>query len=638
MTPRIDIEGFFQHDLIPFTLNLGPFINIIHFDLIMTHDEIKTKLENLPPTPGVYLMKDGSGKIIYVGKAKSIRNRVRAYFHDTPPYHPKISALISRIADFDILATDSEMEALILEANLIKEYKPRYNVNLKDDKRYPYLKVTDEPFPRILVVRRVKKDKAKYFGPYTNVKAMRHILKILRRVFPVRSCHHTLPSTRKIKLCLDYHIKRCLGPCEGKVLPEEYQETIENVLLFLSGKNHLLMEHLKETMNEYSVLEEFEKAALARDQIKALESVIERQKVADVEKVDRDIIAFAREKKDISVVALQIREGILIGRQNFHLTGFKESTDQEILSTFLRQYYMNSVAIPPEIFLSEEMDDRQMIQDWLSSEREGKVKIIVPQRGEKVKLMEMANYNAQLSLNELLLQRSEGKKRVPYSIQALKKDLYLSVFPRKIVAFDISNLGSSDAVGSLVFFQDGHPQKSQYRRFKIKTVEGQDDFAMMGEVVRRYFTGLTEEKREYPDLVLIDGGKGQLSIAIQAMNELGIKNKSIMALAKRLDEVFLPEQSDSLMIPKGSASLRLLQRIRDEAHRFAVDYHRKLRKKRIIQSELDKIFGIGPVRRNILLKHFGSVEKIKHAGLEELRQTEGINQKVAEEVYKHFHP
>jgi excinuclease ABC subunit C len=604
----------------------------------MTHNDITTKLENLPTKPGVYLMKDVSGRIIYVGKAKSLKNRVRAYFHDSPPYHPKISTLISKISDFDILATDSEMEALILEANLIKEYKPRYNVNLKDDKRYPYLKVTDEPYPRVLVVRRVKKDKAKYFGPYTNVKAMRHILKILRRVFPVRSCNYAIPSNRKIKLCLDYHIKRCLGPCERRVSEEEYRDVIKNVLLFLSGKNNLLMEHLEQKMNEYSSQEQFEKAAGVRDQIKALESVTERQKVADIERVDRDIIAFARDKKDTSVVALQIRDGVLIGRQNFHLTSFKESTDREILSTFLRQYYMHSAVIPPEIIFPTEIEDLQMIEDWLSSKREGKVKIVVPQRGEKVKLLEMASYNAQLSLNELLLQRSEAKKKVPASIKALEKDLYLSIPPRKIAALDISNLGPSDAVGSLVFFQDGRPLKSQYRKFKIKGVEGQDDFAMMAEVVCRYFTRLTNEKKDYPDLVLIDGGKGQLSSTVQSLNNLGIKNQNTVALAKRLDEVFLPDKSDSLMIPKGSASLKLLQRIRDEAHRFAIEYHRKLRKKRTIKSELDQIPGIGPTRRNILLERFGSVERVKQASLEELLHAKGVNKIVAENIYKHFRP
>jgi len=607
--------------------------------------DIKAKLENLPTKPGVYLMKDKSGRIIYVGKAKSLRNRVRAYFHDTLPYHPRTSALVSKISDLDVLATDSEMEALILESNLIKEYKPRYNVNLKDDKRYPYLKVTFEAFPRVLVVRRVKKDKAKYFGPYTNVKAMRQTLGILRRIFPLRSCNVALPSQRKIKLCLDFYIKRCMGPCEGKISEKEYREIIDNVCLFLSSRNEALLSHLKERMEHYAKRENFEMAAQIRDQIKALDSVTEKQKVADVEKVDKDIIAFARDKKDIFVVVLQIREGILIGRQNFHLTAFKEIEDREILSTFLRQYYMHSVVIPPEIILPIKMDDQEMIRDWLSAKRaqilcleKGKVRFLIPQRGEKVKLLEMATYNAQLSLDELLLQKSEARKKIPQVIKSLEKDLYLSVPPRKIAAFDISNLGPLDAVGSLVFFEDGRPKKSLYRRFKIKTVEGQDDFGMMGEVVKRYFTRLTEEKKEFPDLVLVDGGKGQLSTTLETLRRLGIKNQNVMALAKRLDEVFLPGKSNSLMIPKDSASLKLLQRIRNEAHRFAIDYHRKLRKKRTIKSELDQIPGIGPARRKILLKHFGSVEKIRLASLEVLLQTEGINKKVAENIYKYFHP
>ncbi len=583
-------------------------------------------------------MKDASGRIIYVGKAKSLRNRVRAYFHDTSPHHPKISALISKISDFDVLATDSEMEALILEANLIKQHKPRYNVNLKDDKRYPYLKVTDEPFPRVLVVRRVKKDRAKYFGPHTNVKAMRNTLKMLRKVFPIRSCNYALPSSRKIKLCLDYHINRCLGPCEGKVSPEEYREITKDVLLFLSGKNSLLMEHLEGRMSEYSAREEFERAAQARDQFRALESVTEKQKVAGMEQPDRDIVAFARDGKDISVVALQIREGVLTGRQNFHLVGLKESADSEILSNFLRQYYMHSSVIPPEIILPSAIDDQQMIENWLRSRREGRVRIIVPQRGEKVRLLEMAGYNARLSLDELLLQRSEEKKKVPSAVEALKKDLYLSVPPRKIAAFDISNLGPADAVGSLVFFEDGRPKKSQYRRFKIRSVQGQDDFAMMAEVVRRHFVPLTQEKEEFPDLVLIDGGKGQLSATLQTLSSLGAEKQNVVALAKRLDEVFLPQRPDPLMIPKGSASLKLLQRIRNEAHRFAVEYHRKLRKKRIIRSELDRIPGVGPARRESLLKRFRSVAKIKEADLEELSKLQGINKRVAENIYNHFHP
>ncbi len=582
-------------------------------------------------------MKDVSGKIIYVGKAKSLRSRVRAYFQDAPASDPKTSALVSKISDFDFLATDSEMEALILEANLIKEHRPRYNVNLRDDKRYPYLKVTDEPFPRVLVVRRIRRDKAKYFGPYTNVKAMRHTLKILRRVFSIRSCNWDIPSSRKIKLCLDYHIKRCPGPCQGKISAGDYGETIKNVLLFLSGKNSLLMEHLKQKMNHHSAREEYEQAACIRDQINALESVVERQKVADLDQTDRDIVAFAREAQDISVVTLQIREGILIGRQTFHLTASNQSTDQEVLSTFLRQYYMHSAVIPPEVILPGPVGDQTMIEDWLSSRRGGKARMVIPQRGEKVRLLEMALNNARLSLSEIRLQRAAAREELPAAIKSLKKDLYLSVAPRRIAAFDISNLGSSDAVGSLVFFGDGRPRKSRYRRFKIRTVKGQDDFAMMGEVVGRYFRQLTEEERQYPDLVLIDGGKGQLSAAVGALKQMGLKGQNLAALAKRLDEVFLPDRSDPLMIPKGSVSLKLLQRIRDEAHRFAVDYHRRLRQKRITKSELDQIPGVGPARKQALLKRFRSVEGIKRAKLGELMQTEGLGRRVADRIYKHFH-
>jgi excinuclease ABC subunit C len=624
-------------------LNLAPttyHLNQLHFPLRifnMINSSIQTKLENLPTKPGVYLMKDARGKIIYVGKAKSLRNRVRSYFHDSPPYHPKIATLISKIADFDIIATDSEMEALILEANLIKKHKPRYNVNLKDDKRYPYLKVTAEPYPRVLVVRRVKEDRAKYFGPYTNVKAMRNTLRLLRRIFQVRSCNYALPSHRKIKLCLDYHIKRCAGPCEDKVSQNEYQEIIKSILLFLSGKNELLLNHLQEKMSEYSEKEEFEKAASIRDQIKALQSVTEKQKVAAVEKVDRDVIAYARKYKDIAVVTLQIREGVLVGRQNFHLTGLKESTDREVLSHFLRQYYMHSAVIPPQILLPTEIDDQQMIEDLLSAKKGGNVKMVIPQRGEKLKIMEMAAYNARLSLEELMLQRNEAKKRVPASIEALRKDLYLSLPPRKIAALDISNLGPSNAVGSLVFFEDSRPRKSQYRKFKIKTVKRQDDFAMLAEVTRRYFAYLNREDKGFPDLLLVDGGKGQLSSVVQTLNNLGTEKPNVIALAKRLDEVFLPDKPDPLMIPKGSISLKLLQRIRDEAHRFAVQYHRQLSKASTIKSELDQIPGIGPKKREVLLKHFGSVEQIRHSSLKELLQAIGIDKRTATNVYRHFH-
>ncbi|HVP37224.1 MAG TPA: excinuclease ABC subunit UvrC [Terriglobales bacterium] len=599
--------------------------------------DLQVKLENLPTQPGVYLLKDEDGKIIYVGKAKSLKNRVKSYFQSGVE-HPRTQALVSRIKDFEILVTDSEMEALILESNLIKEHKPRYNVNLKDDKRYPYVKVTvDEPFPRILVVRRPKKDKAKYFGPYTNAKGMRQSLRLLRKLFPVRSCNHQLPSKRKIRVCLDFHIKRCQGPCEGLVSEKEYREMIETVLLFLAGKNKVLIDELKRRMSRLAEEESFEEAARVRDQLKAVESMMQRQKVVEREIIDRDIIAFARDGSDVCMATLQVRDGVLIGRQHFYLRAGKDVSDAEVLNSFLKQYYMNAAIIPQQVILPLEVEDKDIIQKWLNERSEKKVELIIPQKGEKAGLLNLATQNAQLLLMELLIQKKKIKKTVPPSVIALKKDLYLTTFPRQIVAFDISNLGPSDAVGSLVFFEDARPKKSEYRKFKIKTVEGQDDFAMMEEVVRRYFYRLLEEKIKLPDLVLIDGGKGQLSSALKVLNEMGIKEINVIGLAKRLDEIFLPGKESSLMIPRSSSSLRLLQRIRDEAHRFAITYHRGLREKKIVTSELDELDGIGKIRKKALLLKFGSVEAIKGASLDELSNTEKITKNVAEKVYLYFH-
>lgn len=601
-------------------------------------ESAKRKLDTLPNQPGVYTFKDRNGAIIYVGKARSLRSRVRSYFQDSRPLDLKSQTLVKKIADLEVMVTSNEMEALILEANLIKEHKPRYNVNLKDDKRYPYLKVTvNEPYPRVLVVRRVKNDQAKYFGPYTNVSAMRQTLRILRRIFPVRSCNLVIPSNQKYKLCLEYHIKRCLGPCEAKCSYEEYRQMIENVCLFLAGKSSYVIDELKAQMEHYADQENFEGAARIRDQIKALESVIQKQKVVEDKDIDRDIISFARQKKDVCCVVLQIREGILIGRQNFYLTCSLVDSDQEIVSSFIKQYYLNSAVIPDEIVLPCEISDEDAIIFWLGQNRGGKVQVLVPQRGKKAELVDMAVQNARLVLNELILHRIDRSQKVPSSVQALQRDLYLSKPPRRIVAFDVSNLQAADAVGSAVFFLDGRPKKSEYRRFRIKTVEGQNDFAMLSEIVTRYFQNLQEQKPLAPDLVLIDGGKGQLSSAVQALKSLGRGEPEVIALAKRIDEVFLPGAANSLMLPKTSQSLRLLQRIRDEAHRFAISYHQTLRERKLSGSELDQIKGIGKSRKKSLLSTFGSVERIKSASLEEILDKGGIPENVALKVYQHFH-
>ena len=599
--------------------------------------DLKEKIKNLPSKPGVYLLKDSKAKIIYIGKAKSLKNRLSSYFQKPSVYDAKTQALVSKITNFEVMVTDSEMEALILESNLVKHHRPRYNVDLKDDKRYPHIKVTTyEKFPRVLVVRRAKKDKAKYFGPYTDVKKMRQTLRSIRKLFPLRSCNQDLPSKRANRPCLNFEIKRCLAPCQGKIKEEGYAKLIDNVVLFLSGKNKSLADELRKKMDEYAKEQNYEMAAQLRDQLKALESIMQRQKVVDTEDIDRDTIAFAREKKNVCIVTFQIREGILIGRQHFYLNVPANNSDENVMSSFLKQYYLNLSFVPKQIILPTNIEDKKAIQSWLNSKREGRVDLVFPQRGEKLKLLDMALSNAKLLLNELLLQKAQQKERISTSVKSLKDVLYLDVVPKKIVAFDISNLGNSDAVGSLVYFQNGKPKKSEYRRFKIKTVEGQDDFAMMEEVVRRYFSNLIKDKLEFPDLILVDGGKGQVSSAVKSLESIGIRSQPIIGLAKRLDEVFLAHRSGSLMIPRTSPALRLLQKIRDEAHRFAITYHKKLRDKKMVSSELDQIKGIGKKRKQALLKHFGSVEKIKDTELKELTRVEGISKKIAEVVYNYF--
>ncbi len=602
------------------------------------------KLAALPDRPGVYMFKDAGGTIIYVGKAKILRNRVRSYFRGEGSEHPRVAALQEKIADLEILSTDTEIEALILEANLIKEYKPRYNVSLKDDKRYPYIKVTtNEPFPRMLVVRRMRKDGARYFGPYTNVKGMRETLKMLGRVFQIRSCNLVIPSPtkRKYRVCLDYYIKRCPGPCEDKINEAGYRSLIDAACLFLEGKEETLIGDLTARMETAAAAERFEDAAAWRDKLRAVESVrYTRQKVSAGVVIDRDVLALARAGRLVSAVALQIRDGLLIGRQAFQLAADENDTDQEVLTAFLKQYYLHSPSIPDEIYLPDHCDEEDLIADWLGNERRRAVKLFFPQRGERYELLEMAQTNAKLQLNELLTQKAATAVRIPDSVYQLQRDLRLNSPPRNISAFDVSNLGETDPVGSLVYFRDAKPLKREYRKFKIKTVVGRNDFAMIGELVSRYFTNLVEDGSEFPDLVLIDGGAGQLSAACSALDALNITDVPIIGLAKRLEQVVLPgdggESGPTLSIPKSSPSLRLLQRVRDEAHRFALTFQKSRRKKRVIQSELDSIPGIGPARRQALLTAFGSVSQIAQASMEDLKTKGKLPQRHAEAVYNRF--
>jgi excinuclease ABC subunit C len=606
--------------------------------LIRMAIDLKGKLQDLPDKPGVYLMKDVAGKIIYIGKAKILRNRVRTYFSNTPELNPKVAAMREKIADFELLVTDTEVEALILEANLVKLHRPRYNISLKDDKRYPYLKLTqDDGFPRLIVTRRLTQNDGIYFGPYANVGPMREIHRLITRLFRLRSCSLKIPHPKggKYKVCLQYHIKRCPGPCEGLISSEQYDREVQKVAKLLQGKSASLIEQLQQEMIELSKQQVFEEAAVIRDQIRAIELIMQKQKVTEDRIVDRDIIAFARSAADVAAVVLQLRDGLLIGRQNLHVKADKDEEEADIASAFFRQYYLNALFVPEEVYCSFRIEDEQLIRKWLTEKRGGRVELLFPQRGEKARIIEMAETNARLLLNELLQQRREREEKLPSVVAALQKDLYLVKPPLSICAFDISNLGASDAVGSMVFFRNGKPLKKNYRHFKIKTVVGQDDFAMMREVVSRYFSRVLEDEEEMPDLCLIDGGRGQLNAALAALQELGIDDLQICGLAKRLEEIVLPTDRKMLSLPKTSQSLKMLQCVRDEAHRFAVTYHQKLRDGRIEKSVLDDIPGIGGKRKEQLLRAFSSADAVREATIEELDSVLH-NQKLSQRIREFF--
>ncbi|MCP4632715.1 MAG: excinuclease ABC subunit UvrC [candidate division Zixibacteria bacterium] len=602
-----------------------------------TSDRIREKLKYLPVSSGVYLMKNIKGKVIYVGKAKILKNRVRSYFQSRRRMDPKTIALVSKIADLEVLMTDNEIEALILEANLIKQYRPRYNIDLKDNKRFPYIRITTkEKFPRLLITRQLENDGSKYFGPYTDARRMRSTVDYLHELFPLRTCTQFPSENSDKKPCLNYQIGKCIGTCIGKASEEDYRLMIDNVIKFLSGKKRELADGLKTQMDKYSEELNFETAARCRDQITAIERVVRKQKVAHHDRIDRDFIGSAEIADDGCFSVFQVRDGVMLGRHHFYYRVGSE-TKQEFIKNFIFNYYKNSAVYPREIMINDKVEDDVLLEKWLTEKAGHKVKIVRPQKGDKAGLVNLAQSNASMLLDELLTHKEKSKSRLPHSVYELQKILGLNEPPRLISGFDISNLGESEAVGSMVFFKDGRPRKGNYRHFKIKTVEGQDDFAMMSEVVSRYFKRVKDKKEDKPDLVLIDGGKGQLSATVSVLKSLELKIPAI-SLAKRIDEVFIPKQKDSIIIPKSSSSLRLLQRLRDEAHRFAVEYHRKLRGKRIIASELDIIPGIGEVRKLHLLAKFGSVNTLKSSPLSEILTCPGISKNIAIVVYNYFHP
>ena len=597
------------------------------------------KLDSLTTQPGVYLFKDANDKVLYVGKAKNLRKRVRSYFQESRYLGPKTQVMVDKIADLEFIIVDNEVEALMLESNLVKQHKPRYNINLRDDKSFPYIRVTREPIPRVFVTRKIIRDGSKYFGPYTDVKQLRHIMKSVRKIFPIRSCKYELNqeviTKKKVKVCLDYHIKRCQGPCEGLVSIPEYQDMISQVEKFLKGKTSDLLQELGSKMEQAASDLNFESAARLRDQIQLIENYYFKvQKVVLVDAVDRDVVALAVEEEDACSVVFKIRDGKVVGRQHFYLQGVEEKSDQEVLSRFLQHYYLEADYYPNEIFLPQEPLEAVLLQTWLSEQAKQKVEFHIPQIGEKKKLINLCQKNARYLLDELLLQKAIHKDHIAYNVKMLQKNLKLSKPPKIIEAFDISNLQGSDAVASMVYFDNGKPRKSEYRHFKIRQKQTPDDFAMMREVVQRRYKRLLEEKKALPDLILIDGGKGQLSSALQVLQELGIKEQAIIGLAKRLEDVYLPGLSDPQNIPKNSQGLKLLQQIRDESHRFAITYHRLLRKKRTLTSPLDEIPGIGPKRKAHLLRKFGSLRKIAEASKEELSEKGGLPENLAEKVWE----
>jgi excinuclease ABC subunit C len=599
---------------------------------------LQEKLESLPNGPGVYQHKDAEGKVLYVGKAKSLRSRVRQYFQKSRTVEPRIDSMLSKATDLEIIVTDSEVEALILEANLIKKLKPRYNVNLKDDKSYPYIVITNEPYPRVFVTRQIRKDGSRYFGPYTDVKNVRGALKAIRDIFPIRSCNYFIDDEsikkRKIKVCLDYHIKKCEGPCEGLVSLVQYNAMINHVAELLKGKTESLIQRMQSEMESLAGSMRFEEAATLRDRIKGLQAYSEKQKAVDLDPLDRDIVAFAAEGDDACGVVFKIRDGKMIGRQHYYMTNVDQKPEAEILEALLQQYYLEADFIPKEVLLPSPIDDMEAMQLWLTAKRGEPVTLTNPLEGGEAKLVRLSQSNAQFLLDELKLQKMKRADYIPHAVKSLQRDLRLNKLPRKIECFDISNIQGTDPVASMVVFEDGKPKKSEYRKFKIRSVEGPDDFASMREVIQRRYQKLLDENGDFPDLIMVDGGKGQLSSAVEVLATLGISDQPIIGLAKRLEEVFLPGKGDPEMMPKTSTGLRLLQQIRDEAHRFAITFHRSLRAKRTLQTQLDLIEGIGKRRATELLEAFGSVQGVKFATTGQLAEI--VGEKVASKIREYF--
>lgn len=590
--------------------------------------------EGLPASPGIYMMRDEKGRVLYVGKAKSLRSRVRSYFAPSAQLSPRIRSMVGQVHKLDYIVTANEVEALILESNYIKRHRPKYNVVLRDDKHYPYLRfTTHEEYPRLEIVRRVRRDGASYFGPYVSAKSIRQTLRLIHKVFPIRSCEEPMDGRRE-RPCLEYEMKRCIAPCVGYCSQGEYGALVERVSLFLKGRDQELLRDLEARMRSASAELRYEDAARHRDQIQAVGRVLHRQRIISTDLEDRDVLGLHRSGDGARIHVFFVRGGKVLGDRGFDFKFPASEPEGDLLESFLKQYYARGVFLPPEILLPASVPDSALIEEWLAAQRGGKVRLTVPQRGDKARLVQLASDNARHFLEHPGEEGEAGEDL----LNELRDVLRLPGVPRRIEAFDVSNLQGTDAVACRVVFRDGKPAKDEYRRYGIRTQQAPDDYAMMAEVLERRFRRALAEGEEWPDLVLVDGGKGQLGVALRVLGDLGLERLPVIALAKggdrrgRNDMIFLPGHPDPIPLLPDSPVRYLLQRVRDETHRFAVQFHRQRRGRERLRSLLEEVEGIGPARRRSLLRYFGSVEQIRQAGVEKLAGVPHMNEALARAV------
>jgi len=599
---------------------------------VKTQTELGAKLTKLPDKPGCYIFKDSEGKVLYVGKALNLRGRVRSYFQKSSTLSLRIAKMIEKVSDLEWIVTDSELEALILECNLIKEHRPPYNIRLRDDKSYPYVVITNEKFPRVLFTRRLLRDGSRYFGPYSSAFAVRDTLQLLHKVFKLIPCGKSWSGEPVQRPCLYYHMGRCMAPCAGLANPDEYRKELANVTLFLEGRSDRLIKELQKEMSAASEKLDFERAAHLRDTIESIERVMERQKVIAGEQKDQDVIALVKDERGAAVQMFYIRGGKLIGQRHFYLDGAAETSPSETVGEFVKRYYTDAPEIPKEILLPIEIEEKRIVESWLRQKRRNTVKVLIPKGGEKLKLVEMAANNAELALAHMAEEQEAKENWAAQAAAELQETFSLPSPAWRIEGYDISNVQGTAPVASMVVFEGGQPVKGEYRRFNIRYNPGEpDDFAMMRETILRRFRRYKEGDSKFsklPDLIVIDGGKGQLNAALKALDELEMVLPAV-GLAKKLELLYLPGKQEPIELPLNSHALVLLRRLRDEAHRFALSFHRKLRNKQLFRSPLDEIPGVGPRRKRMLLRSFGSVEAIRKASIEELSAVPTMTRRLA---------